>query len=252
MRHPAAPRLAALATAAAILSLAAPAPAAAWGWNATKGDGKKVTQAREVGAFSRVRLVGSLDARVRVGGPRAVSVTIDENLQPLVEVLVEGDTLVVRSRELSYQGEGRVEIAVPSLRALGIEGSGDADIAPADGAGLERGAGDLALAISGSGDITWRGQAARLTAAVSGSGDMKLSGTADAVEISVAGSGDVSAQDLAAGSADVSVAGSGDVSVRLTGGALRAAVAGSGDVTWYGEGRVERAARAGSGEITHR
>ncbi len=252
MRHPAAPRLAALATAAAVLSLAAPARAGAWGWNATKGDGKKVTQAREVGPFSRVRLVGSLDARVRVGGPRAVTVTIDENLQPLVEVGVEGDTLVIRSREISYQGEGRVEIAVPALSAFAIEGSGDAEIAPAQATSLERATGDLALSISGSGDIAWRGQAGRLTAAVSGSGDMKLSGSASSVEISVAGSGDVSAQDLAAGSADVSVAGSGDVAVRLTGGALRASVAGSGDVTWYGEGRVERAARAGSGEITHR
>jgi hypothetical protein len=240
-----APLLKALAILATIAAWAAPATALAWGWgNATRGDGKKVTQPRQVGEFTKVRLEGSLDATVTVGPARAVSVTIDQNLQPLVETRVDGDTLVVTAREISYEGAGRVEIAVPALRAFAIRGSGDARI--------EGGQGDLALSISGSGDLTWRGEAGRLSAAISGSGDMRLSGTAAGVEISVAGSGDVKAADLQAGSADVSVAGSGDVEVRLTGGALRASVAGSGDVVWYGEGRVERAATAGSGEIVHR
>lgn len=239
-------RLAAVAPVLAVLAASlAPAGARAWSWGeGTKGDGQKVTQPREVGEFSRVRLEGALDARVTVGPARAVSVTIDQNLQPLVQVRLEGDTLVVTARELSWQGDGRVDIAVPALRGFAIRGSGDARI--------EGGTGDLALAISGSGDVDWRGQADRLEAAVSGSGDMRLTGTAASVDISVAGSGDVLASDLRAGNADVSVAGSGDVQVRLTGGALRAAVAGSGDVVWYGEGRVERASTAGSGEIVHR
>jgi len=239
-------RVAALAPFLAALALTVlPASARAWGrGEGTRGDGKKVTQPREVGEFSKVRLEGSLDARVTVGPVRAISVTIDQNLQPLVETRVDGDTLVVNAREISWQGDGRIDIAVPALRGLAIRGSGDARI--------EGGKGDLSLAISGSGDIDWRGEAGKLVAAVSGSGDMKLAGSAASVEISVAGSGDVRAGDLAAGSADVSVAGSGDVEVRLTGGALRASVAGSGDVVWHGEGRVERATTAGSGEIVHR
>ena len=228
---------------AALTLVAFPASARAWG-NATRGDGKKVTQPRQVGEFSRVRLEGSLDAMVTVGPARAVSVTIDQNLQPLVQTRLDGDTLVIEAGEISYQGDGHVEIAVPALHAFSIRGSGDARI--------EGGRGDLALAISGSGDITWRGEAGALSASISGSGDMRLSGTAASVEISVAGSGDVKASDLKAGSADVSVAGSGDVEVRLDGGTLRASVAGSGDVVWRGEGRVERAATAGSGEIVHR
>jgi len=239
-------RVAVLAPCLAALALTVlPASARAWGWGeGTRGDGKKVTRPRQVGEFSRVRLEGSLDARVTVGPARAVSVTIDQNLQPLVETRVDGDTLVVNAREISYQGDGRIDIAVPTLHGFAIRGSGDARI--------EGGKGDLSLAISGSGDIDWRGAAGRLEAAVSGSGDMRLAGTATSVEISVAGSGDVEAGDLEAGSADVSVAGSGDVEVRLGGGALRASVAGSGNVTWRGEGRVERATTAGSGEIVHR
>lgn len=237
---------AALAPAVAALTLLlAPSGAQAWSWGGgTKGDGQKVAQPREVGPFSRIRLEGSLDARVTVGPARAVSVTIDQNLQPLVETRVEGDTLVISAREASWQGEGRVDVSVPALRGLAIRGSGDAAI--------EGGEGDLSLSISGSGDLTWRGRAGALAAAVSGSGDMQLSGTATSVEISVAGSGDVRARELEAGRADVSVAGSGDVEVRLAGGPLRASVAGSGDVVWYGEGRVEQASSVGSGRIVHR
>ena len=87
----------------AVLLLAAPGLALAdsshshwhWGGDAVTGDGHKVSQPREVKPFSAVRLEGSLDVRVTVGPARAVSVLIDENLQPLVETRVEGDTLVI-------------------------------------------------------------------------------------------------------------------------------------------------------------
>jgi ketosteroid isomerase-like protein len=228
--------------AAAALAAALPAHA---GWDDVRGSGTKVTQARRVGAFEKVRLIGSLDLRVGVGGPVAVAVTIDDNLQPLVETAVEGDTLVVRARErLSYRGEGRVDVTVPSLRALAIEGSGDASI--------EGGAGDLALSVSGSGDLAWRGEAARLEASVAGSGDMKLAGRADTTRIAVAGSGDVDAWGLTSRSADVQISGSGDVRLTLAGGELSASVAGSGDVTWQGEATVTRSVVAGSGQISRR
>jgi hypothetical protein len=231
------------AVAAASLSLALPARAGLWG--DVKGSGTKTTEQRTVGAFEKVRLVGSLDARVTVGAPVAVQVTIDDNLQPLVETRVDGDTLVIRTREsVSYRGEGRVDVSVPSLRAFSIEGSGDAAI--------EGGSGDLALAVSGSGDLAWHGQAGALDASVAGSGDMKLSGKAESIRVSVAGSGDVDADGLTARSADVQVSGSGDVRLHLEGGELSAAVAGSGDVTWRGQATVTRAAVAGSGEISRR
>ena len=238
MRHLAA---AALAVAFAATPLAA---SAHWGAG-TPGDGKKVTQQRQVAAFKAVRLEGSLDVRVKVGEPAAVAVTIDENLQPLVETRLDGDTLVISTTgSMSYRGEGRVQVATPALRAFTIEGSGDVEI---DG-----GQGDLELTVSGSGDLSWRGAAGALRVEIEGSGDVKLAGTAQRAMLSVAGSGDVQARSLVAGSAKVSVAGSGDVEVTLDGGALEASVAGSGDVHWYGKAQVERASVAGSGEIAHR
>jgi hypothetical protein len=232
--------------AALALSFLAP-PALAHGWGSVQGDGHKVTQPREVGTFDAVRLEGSLDMEVKVGAPAAVAVTIDANLQPEVEVRVEGRTLVVSTRHgISYRGVGKVELATPTLTELAIDGSGDVRIDGASG-------GDLRLSIEGSGDLRWSGgSAGKLEAEISGSGDMVLAGKVEALRVSVEGSGDVRARGLVAKDARIRVEGSGDVEVTLAGGSLDAEVSGSGDVHWSGEAKVERVAVSGSGEISRR
>jgi Putative auto-transporter adhesin, head GIN domain len=210
----------------------------------TRGDGQKVTQPRQVGAFTAVRVEGSIDAAVKVGGAPSVAVTIDQNLQPLVITEVSGSTLVVRTKDITWDGKGIVEVTVPVLRGVTIEGSSDVTV---DG-----GQGDLALRIEGSGDLRWSGSADKLEASISGSGDMKLSGTATQASLAVAGSGDIKAGDLTSKGATISVAGSGDVEVTLDGGSLSVSIAGSGDVVWHGKAMVERASVSGSGEIVRR
>jgi hypothetical protein len=243
-------RLASLALAAAAL-LATPLAARADGWSwhftigaGTSGDGQKVTQPRAVAAFSKVRLEGSLDVRVAVGGAQNVAVTIDQNLQPLVETVVEGDTLVIRTQTMNYHGVGKVEVTTPALRGFAIEGSGDVVI---DG-----GQGDLRLSVAGSGDLAWKGKAGKLDVQIEGSGDVTLEGSADDAGLEIAGSGDIKARALTAHSAKVEVSGSGDVELTLAGGTLSAEVNGSGDVHWHGNAQVERASVSGSGEIARR
>ena len=231
--------------AALALALAAASPASAHPWSELRGNGEKTTTVRDVPAFTKVRLANTLSATVKVGSPRKVSVTIDANLQPEVVTRVDGDTLVVESRrDIQFQGQGTVEIAVPALRAVHVDGSGDVRI---DGGG-----GDLELGIEGSGDLRFSGRAAALRVSVAGSGNVALAGRADRLEVDVEGSGEVRARELTATSAKVDVAGSGDVEVSVAGGTLSAEVAGSGDVTWWGDANVQRTATSGSGAIQHR
>lgn len=237
-------RIAAALASAATLALA-PSAAQAWSWGSgTSGDGNKVTEPRQVADFTSIRLVGSLDAAVKVGGAPSVRVTIDKNLQPLVTTEVSGGTLVVKVKDAHWNGKGMVEISLPVLRAFTIEGSGDATI--------EGGQGELTLEIEGSGDLRWTGAATRLDASISGSGDMKLDGTAGQTALSVAGSGDIKAGGLTTKGAAVSVAGSGDVELTLAGGPLSVTIAGSGDVVWHGTAVLEQASVSGSGTITRR
>lgn len=243
MRRSRTAHLAAVLASATLALLAAPAEASAWG-GSTRGNGKKVTQARSLPEFSKVRLEGSLEVKVKVGAASAVSVTIDENLQPLVATRVEGDTLVIECESMSYRDVGRVEVSTPTLFGFDIEGSGDVAI---DG-----GAGDISLSVAGSGDLAWRGAAAALAVAIAGSGDVKLSGTADSAKLEIDGSGDIHAAGLTAKSAKAEVSGSGDIEVTLGGGSLEAQVSGSGDIHWHGTAQVERVSVSGSGEISRR
>jgi hypothetical protein len=230
-------RAAALSAVLAVLPVVASA-------HQVKGNGEKTTVRRELPPFTAVRLEGQLDADVKVGGPQAVAVTIDSNLQEHVSTRVENGTLVVETRDVSYRGPGRIEVTVPALRAVRLAGAGDVRI---DG-----GAGDLALAVEGAGDLRWRGKAGRLTVDLDGASDVSLDGTAEALEVEVDGSGDVKASGLTAHDAKVEVSGTGDVEVTVGGGALAASVSGTGSVRWRGEASAVSTSVSGMGEIVRR
>jgi len=238
------PSLPALALGAA---LALPTAARAHDPDAAQGDGNKVTERRELPAFVRIELHAPLDVQVTEGQPASVAVSIDGNLQRLVTTEVRGDTLVVETRQgLRWRGPGQVVVSLPELRALVIEGSGDAQVRGA------RAARDVALRVSGSGDLSWSGEAGRLEVRIEGSGDVALAGRAAELSAQVDGSGDVRGRELTAKSARLQVNGSGDLSATLDGGELRAEVNGSGDLVWYGQAAVRSAKASGSGSVSHR
>lgn len=224
----------------ALVAAASPAWAAA-----VQGDGSTITQTREVGSFTGVRLETSADVVVKVGQPVRVAVTAESSLQPHVKTEVRGGVLVIDAENgVQAKSPVRVEVSVPGLEKVEVQGSGTVIV---DGA-----RGDSELSIDGSGDLRWTGEAGALEVEIEGSGNVMLAGTAAQLAIEISGSGDVDATELRARNADVEVEGSGDVAVHLDGGRLRAEVSGSGDVEWSGSGTVERAVAEGSGEIRRR
>jgi hypothetical protein len=234
-------------TTAFIAALAAALPGAGRAHSHERGDGNLTTEPRAVTGFTRVVLRTHLDVEVTEGSAFAVEVTIDKNLQPLVRTRVKGDALVIDAEHSFHSHDGgKVKVALPELRGFAIEGSGDVHIAGAD---KPR---DVALTISGSGDMTWTGKAPALKAKIEGSGDMKLSGSTGKLSAAIEGSGDLSAKELTAGAASLSIAGSGDIAATLDGGPLTASVDGSGDIEWWGKASVESASVSGSGTIRHR
>jgi hypothetical protein len=188
------------------------------------GSGRIVTQARPTRAFVAVELRGAAEVTVRVGSASSVSVTADDNLQPLLRTEVRHGGLLVLDSSRSYQTRQtpRITITVPRLTAFAVEGSGDAKISGING-------GSLALAVSGSGDIQAQGRTRDLAIAVSGAGD-------------------IDAGELASNSAAVVISGSGDAVVR-TSGALTGVVRGSGDVRYIGKPRTVTVQVGGSGSV---
>jgi hypothetical protein len=229
-----------------------------------KGSGIEKTSKREATAFSRVDLRGAADVSIVVGQARSVTVRGDDNLIDRVKTKVEGDTLVISTRNYRSKIGMSVEIGVPALNGVELGGSGTINVHKLSGASFSAGlsgSGDidvdgkvdkLKLDISGSGYARLHGISAGDTnLSIGGSGDISASGTTDSLEIDIPGSGDVHLNHLSAQKAQVDISGSGDVSLRATS-SLNASISGSGDISYSGSPRQLIKKVSGSGTISAR
>lgn len=227
-------RIAARRAAFAILALAcwAPTAAAAGGdfdlaslfhrRRHVEGSGRVVELTRDVAAFTRLDLRGSLDARVRVGPEQRVVLHVDDNLADLIDTRVRGRELIVEEEEdLDYTRGAYLEITVPSLTELAVHGSSDCDLAGLSGE-------EFAYAVYGSGDLT-------------------AAGTVEELSVHIYGSGDMEAKELRARTAQVKIAGSGDVEIAADE-ELSVTIMGSGDVDCWGRPALKKSI-FGSGDV---
>jgi len=240
-------------TAAAVLTaFAMPTPAHAVTINLFSGDGhtvsgsgKEVDVARNVGAFTVLRLDSSIDVHARQGATPSVSVHADDNIEPLIETTVEGDSLVVRMKKgasFSTHHNVVVNVVFTSLTAVQQHGSGDLHIDKVSGPKFES-------TIAGSGDLQIdSAQVGSFALSIAGSGDVVIAGSADEARFGVAGSGDINARNFAARKVSISISGSGDAHVNATE-AIDARVAGSGDVTYSGHPHDVTRRVSGSGSV---
>ena len=242
----------AVTAAAVITAFSIPLPAHAVTINVSSGDGnsvagsgKEVTVARQVGAFSVLRLDSSIDVHAHQGATPSVTVHADDNIEPLIETVIDGDKLVVRMRKgasFHTRHDVFVDVVFTSLTGAQQHGSGDLHIDKLTAPRFES-------SIAGSGDLQIENaQLGQFALSVAGSGDVMLSGTADEARFGVAGSGDINARNFTARKVSVSISGSGDAHVNATE-MLEAKVAGSGDITYSGHPHDVSRRVSGSGSV---
>lgn len=212
----------------------------------SEGNGKKTTQERPVSGFTSLRVGGPIEVIVHEGPPHAVAVTIDSNLHERVVTRLEGDVLVIEvNGPIRYEGEGRVQVALPRLVGVSAPLQGKVVV---NAAQSER---DVTLSLGGEAELTWSGGAGRIALTNSGIGAVTMSGTCARLSVGLTGKGDVRAKDLSAHDAEVTLTGAGNVELALAGGALAGRLVGTGDVVWWGEG-TPAVKVAGSGHLVHR
>jgi hypothetical protein len=217
------------------------------GKNRVRGSGVKVEKQRALAAFSKLRIDGPFDVKLSQAGSDQATVLADDNIEPLVETAVEGDTLVIRIKRdagFTTRSAPTVRLSARALQAIAIHGSGDlsADSFKADSLGLN---------VIGSGDVQFGlVEVKELNVSISGSGDVRLAGRAEQQSWSVSGSGDVDARSLAGRSAKVNINGSGDVALGVTE-QLDVQLSGSGDLSYSGRPQLRQSV-SGSGEIHRR
>jgi len=135
-----------------------------------------------------------------------------------------------------------IYITIPTITHVGLSGSGSIR-STGKFSGLE----DVAIAVSGSGNIKLDLDARETGVKVSGSGEIELAGSTQSLEVAISGSGDVMTKELVASRCKVQISGSGDAAVYVNGD-LETAISGSGDVTYKGDASVT-ARISGSGEV---
>lgn len=168
-----------------VLALAGAALLAAC--NGTGPDGPKQTEARNVGDFHSVRIGGAASATIRVGPTTSVAVTADGKTLEGLTTEVRDGTLVIQQKKLWFwRGDDvHLEISVPSLREVTVNGAGNVEMHDVRGESLQ-------LAVHGAGNLVARGEIGTLDVRINGAGDAELSGLrARSVKAVVNGAGNM-------------------------------------------------------------
>lgn len=208
------------------------------------GNGHRTEQVREVGEFTKVENDGELDVAIEQGKGFSVVVSIDSNLQSLVEVDVAGDTLHIDvEKPLGHTVDGpHVWVTLPTLRRASLDGSGRVTALGF----VDQGAVDLRL--DGSGQVRFSGGAERLKVRHDGSGEVELEGYANRIELALDGSGAIHAKDCPASEGEVSLSGSGEISATVVD-TVDVSLSGSGRIEVIGGADVQHRSKSGSGSI---
>ncbi|ANP46976.1 GIN domain-containing protein [Candidatus Viadribacter manganicus] len=153
---------------------------------------------------------------------------------PVIELRVPQNAVVAASGAL------RVHVAPAQALDIRLDGCGDADIVRVED--------EAEIAISGSQDVRMY-EAGQVSVAIAGSGDVVLGAVHNGLTLSVAGSGDVTAANVD-GPTSIAIQGSGDVNIRdghAT--SLSVVIAGGGDVTHGGAAETLDAVILGGGDV---
>ena len=227
---------------AAALGFALPLSACEFG---VDGNGHRTDELRQVGgAFTRVEDDGELDVFIERGDEFSVVVSIDSNLQHLVDLRVSGDTLVIDSeRNLGHTVDGpHVWVTLPRLQGVYLDGCGRMVATGFDSDDV------VDLELDGSGLLEFHGEAAQLNVSHDGSGRVLLEGATDSIDLRLGGSGSIDARSCPALDGVFGLSGSGEISATVTETA-QVSLSGSGRIDLYGGAVLEHQSVSGSGSI---
>ena len=210
-----------------------------------------------------VELSGPIDLTLRYGARPALVVRGEQRLLANVETSQEGRVLHIGTRGivLRHRQPIEVELTLPALERIGVDGSGDSRVNGFSGELI-----DVELNGSGSIDFNGRYRQARATvhgtgtltldagngdsveAELSGAGTIALAGAARSFEAESNGSGTIDARRLRAETVKLRQTGSGNASVTANA-TVAVAVSGSGDVDVHGDPPRRSVSRTGAGDV---
>lgn len=211
------------------------------GSNVLTGEGEKTTEVRTVKAFDAidVSLASNLKVNVSEGADERVELVGYGNVMKHVKTEVKGGVLHVDlDLDDSWEVEEsdlEVRIAMPSIKAMSLSGTTDAEVA-----GTIKGR-DFSLDVSGAGAVVVDNvQVDNLAVDLSGAAGLKIkSGTARLSNMEMSGVGGVDAEGLQTEETIASLSGAGGAKVWATK-KLDASISGAGSIKYRGQPEVAK------------
>lgn len=208
-----------------------------------RGDGKVVTQKREVSIFTGVKVGSGIDVFLTQGETQSVEVEADENLQEWIRTEVEGSVLhIYTEKVIRLAKTKRVNITVKTIDKIDISSAGDVT-------GLSKFKTDnLDIDMSSAGDLDFEVEANEIKLSISSAGDVNLKGKANKLNADLSSAGDLDAYDLEVKEGDISVSSAGSARVFVTEEAsFRCSSA--GNISYKGEPRIREINTSSAGSV---
>jgi putative autotransporter adhesin-like protein len=185
------------------------------------------------GAFTKIDISAGLDLNFEEGAAQSISVENKKGDFSDIEVMVKGDTLILKRKKTMNWGWGRkrqrygITVTAPIITA--VEASSGSDVA---GRGMT--GEDIYIDVSSGADVTVTGIAGgAVTIETSSGSDAAVSGTCDTVRARSSSGSDLEARDLVCTSGRADASSGSDLSIHVTA-SVDADASSGADVDVYG------------------
>jgi hypothetical protein len=225
-----------------------------------KGNGDVTTETRAFSNFNAVSNEGQFDVYLIQDDETGVKIEAESNLIGRIRTRMNGSTLEIDSKDnLKPSRPMKLFIHTPHVNGISLSGSGIIDLGTIitddlavslSGSGEIYGdveATDIGLNISGSGTADLAVHCDLIETFVSGSGDLFFSGSGHTARFNISGSGSVKAYNFPVADCYTKISGSGDMYVNVEN-YLEVNISGSGSVHYIGYPDINTNI-TGSGEL---
>jgi hypothetical protein len=211
--------------------------------DSVNGNGKVVSQSRDLPVFSGIKVGSGIDVFISQGEPQSVVVEADGNLQEWIRTEVEGSVLHIYTDKMIRTAKTKkVSITCKTIDRIDVSSAGDVT-------GLSLFKTDkLDIGMSSAGDLKFEVEANEINVSISSAGNVNLKGRTNTFNADLSSAGDLNAFDLEAKVGDISVSSAGNARVYITDEAsFRSSSA--GNINYKGEPKVKEMQTSSAGSV---
>ena len=195
------------------------------------GSGKQVTVEKELSGFSKIDASSAFQVKITQSEEYSVVLTVDEKVEPYLDVSVQGDTLRIGVRPgLTLAGAAfplNAVVSMPRLTGVALSGASGATV------GGFKSADRLDADLSGASKLTGEIETGDVRFQVSGASGLTLSGKGQKMALEVSGAGQGNLEGFAVSDATVNLSGASRATVNVSG-RLDAEVSGASTLRYTG------------------